>query len=160
MLAALAITLALAACGSSTHARTAPATSGGDVAVVRGWAEALAAGRVDEAARYFALPATVQNGTPALRLGTHRLVRAFNASLPCGARILSARPFGRYTIVTFRLIDRPGGSCGSGVGGLAATAFVIRGSKIVEWRRAPVPGAPQMPPPAPAPAPGGGALST
>jgi hypothetical protein len=34
-----------------------------------------------------------------------------------------------------QLTPRLGGNCGSGVGHSAATAFVIRHGKIVEWRR-------------------------
>ena len=46
---------------------------------------------------------------------------------------------GRYVAAVFRLTERPGGSCGRGTGSEAATAFVIRAGKIVEWRRVPLP---------------------
>ena len=68
-----------------------------------------------------------------------KLARAFNVSLPCGARLERAYRIGRYTAAVFRLTDRPGGDCGTGTGNEAATAFVIREGKIREWRRLEVP---------------------
>jgi hypothetical protein len=61
--------------------------------------------------------------------------RAFNASLPCGAKFQRAVQAGRFTVVVFRLVERVGGDCGQGVGQSAGTAFVIRRGKIFEWRR-------------------------
>ena len=119
-----------------------------DVQVIRGWVDTLRAGHVDAAAGYFAVPAIVQNGTPLLKLRTRREVRLFNAALPCGARLLRTFQSGRYVAATFRLTERPGGDCGRGTGQEAATAFVIRARKIVEWRRVPLPGE-QLPPATP-----------
>lgn len=139
--------LILAGCGSSpgallTHTpKRAPRTTGEQVA--RGWADALRRGDVDAAAGFFALPAVVQNGTPPLRLRTRRAIRNFNVALPCGAQFLRARAHHGYVLVTFRLVDRPGPGAThpcQGKGATAATAFLIRGGKIVEWRRALVPG--------------------
>ena len=103
--------------------------------------------------RFFGLPVIVENGTPPQLLRSRAAVRAFNESLPCGARLLSTRRRDRYTIATFRLTDRPGGACGTGAGGTAATAFRLRRGRIVEWLRVPLgPGEPAPPsPPRPAP---------
>jgi hypothetical protein len=117
-----------------------------DVEVIRAWSDALRAGDVAAASRYFALPATVENGPPAFRLVTVRAVRFFNASLPCGAKLLRTRRHGSFTIATFRLTERPGrGECGDGTGNLAATAFKLRDRKIIEWRRVEVPGEQRAP---------------
>jgi hypothetical protein len=115
--------------------------------VIRRWADSLRAGDVEAAARLFAVPVTVENGAPALRLTSSDEVVAFNRSLPCGARLLRTRRRGRYTVATFRLTERVGGDCGTGVGETAATAFRLRGGKIVAWLRVPTPGRPAGPPP-------------
>jgi hypothetical protein len=108
--------------------------------VISGWVDALRHGDVEAAAGYFAVPSVAQNGTPPITLETHRDVVAFNRSLPCGARLVSARPLDGFIAATFRLTERPGGDCGSGAGALARTAFVIRDGKIRQWRRLPEPG--------------------
>jgi hypothetical protein len=106
--------------------------------VIRAWADTLRHGDVAKAASYFALPALVENGTPPLRLTTRAQVRAFNASLPCGARLLRVHSASRYTTAVFRLTERPGpGRCGEGTGRTARTTFVVRNGKIREWRRVP-----------------------
>lgn len=139
----------VAGCGGSPGdkpaPKPAPRTAGhpskdADVRVIKGWVDTLRAGRVDAAASYFAVPALVQNGTPPIRLRTRAQVRLFNEALPCGARLLRTFQSGRYVAATFKLTERPGGHCGRGRGSEAATAFVIRGGKIVEWRRVPLPG--------------------
>jgi SnoaL-like protein len=159
---ALAVALGVAGCGGSsdsdhstkprrgTGTPAAHAAKASDVRVIRGWVDTLRAGRVVAAANYFTVPAVVENGTPPIRLRTRAQVRLFNEALPCGAKLLRTFATGRYVAATFRLTDRPGGSCGRGTGLEAATAFVIRGGKIAEWRRVPLPS--EGPPPAPAPA--------
>jgi hypothetical protein len=112
------------------------------VAVIEGWVDTLAKGDVEGAAGYFAVPSVVENGLPPVTLRSHADAVAFNRSLPCGAKLLRARPLGRFIAATFRLTERPGGDCGSGSGQLARTAFVIRDGKIVQWRRLPNPPAP------------------
>jgi hypothetical protein len=141
---AVAAALGCAGCGSIT-----------DAGVIGGWARALAAGDIEKAASYFALPAIVQNGTPPVRITSRAQAREFNELLPCGARLLATARHGAYVYATFRLTDRVGGSCGAGVGGLAATAFRIHQGKITEWRRLPDPGqgSPQAPTPTPSPQP-------
>ena len=117
-----------------------------DEAVIRGWADALRAGHVVEASRFFALPAVVSNGTPPVPLRSRSDVEFFNRALPCGARVTKTEDSGTYVIATFLLTERAGaGNCGSGVGGTAQTAFEIRNGKIVQWRRV-VEGAPDEAP--------------
>ena len=110
--------------------------------VIRAWSEALRRGDVKRAASYFAIPSVVQNGTPPLRLVAPTDTLAFNVSLPCGARLKRTKRTGRYTVATFVLTERPGGDCGTGTGGEVATAFVVTGGKIREWRRVPGPSEP------------------
>jgi hypothetical protein len=152
LLAGLA--LVPSACGSGSRtattppppARTATPTpppvptrkpaSAGDTAVVRGWADALRAGELERAVRYFAIPSFVSNGTPPIKLTSRDEVRFFNRTLPCGAKVLKVEDTGTYVVARFRLTERPGkGRCGSGVGGEASTAFLIRRHHIVQWRR-------------------------
>jgi len=110
--------------------------AGADVAVIRGWADALRAGRIERAVRYFAIPSVVSNGTAPIRLTSRADVRFFNRTLPCGAKVVRAEDTGAFVVATFRLTERPGpGRCGSGVGGRASTAFLIRHQRIVQWRR-------------------------
>lgn len=157
ILAAFAVGLAAGASGcggdssgtaAKSPARSTPAPPAGghpapgrpgDVGVIRNWADALRAGHPERSARYFAVPSFAQNGTPPLLLRSSAAVLAFNRSLPCGAELLRTRMTGRYVVATFRLTDRPGGQCGQGVGGTAATAFRIQHGRIVEWRRVDVP---------------------
>jgi hypothetical protein len=107
-----------------------------DVAVIRGWADALRHGRVERAARFFAIPSVVSNGTAPIKLTSRDDVRFFNRTLPCGARVLRVEDAGAYVVARFVLTERPGpGECGSGAGGQASTAFRIRRRRIVEWRR-------------------------
>jgi hypothetical protein len=139
---AIASVLACAGCGAAS-----------DVNVIRDWAQAVTADDLDRAASFFALPAIVENGTPPVRITSRGEARAFNELLPCGARLVATARHGAYIYATFRLTDRVGGDCGAGTGGIAATAFLIRSSKIVEWRRLPNPGGGQQPPSTPTPTP-------
>jgi hypothetical protein len=130
--------------GGSDFKRAAPPpppapTRAADAEVIRAWADQLRTGHIDAATKLFAVPATVQNGTPPIVLDSTESVQGFNSSLPCGARLLRTLRRGRYTVGVFRLTGRPGGDCGSGTGFEAATAFLIRGGKILEWRRVDVP---------------------
>ena len=109
------------------------------VAIVTHWSDELRAGHVKRAASYFGVPAIVQNATPPIRLRTRKQVLAFNETLPCGAHIVKTMAASRYTIATFVLTERPGSpGCGA-TGKLAATAFLLRHGKIIEWRRVLVP---------------------
>ena len=115
----------------------------GEVRVIRGWADALRTGHVKEAARFFAVPATVLDGVnPIRQLEDLADVRDFNRGLPCGARLVeTARAEGALVIATFRLTERtgPGAQPCGGAGNLAATKFLIENGHIVQWLRAPDP---------------------
>ncbi len=137
---AAAIAAPLASCGKDSGADEPEGVEGHEsLAVIEGWVEALSDGDVEAASDYFAVPSVAQNGSAPLTLRSHDAVTAFNRSLPCGAKLVRARPAGRFIAATFRLTDRPGGSCGSGAGELARTAFVVKDGKIVQWRRLPDP---------------------
>jgi hypothetical protein len=108
-----------------------------DVDVVREWADTLRAGHVRAAARYFALPSLVSNGTPPIKLETRAEAEFFNRTLPCGAELIDTEPAPHgFFIATFRLTERPGaGSCGGGTGETARTAFRVRDEHITDWLR-------------------------
>ena len=146
--ACLLVLLALgcAACGGSDRpqAKTPAAPPGAspgtaastDEKVIRGWADALRSGDVPAAARYFALPSVVSNGTSPIRLKSREEVEFFNRTLPCGAKVTKLEDTGALVVATLELTERPGpGRCGQGVGGSARTAFLIRDGKIAQWRR-------------------------
>lgn len=177
LLAAATVTIAVAGCGSaggllhvgSGHAT--PSASAGvpaaEVSVIRGWSRALRAGHVAAAARYFRFPSTFFAGNgPPVQLRSFVQVETAMAELPCGATFLSARRYGPYVNVLFRLTNRPGPGgqqgCGTGTGTTARTNFLIRNGRIVQWLRAPdEPGdngtAPASPSPSsPGTTPGGG----
>ena len=117
----------------------APATEvdAADVRVVRAWADTLRRGDMRGAARFFALPSLVSNGTPPIKLETRAEARFFNRTLPCGAKLIGTEPARKgFFIATFRLTERPGkGECGSGTGETARTAFRIRDEHITDWLR-------------------------
>jgi len=128
--------LLLAGCGGSGSS-SGTAKTPDDVSVIREWANDLRKGDLDGASALFAVPARVANGTPEITLATRAAVRAFNDSLPCGATLLGTERRNGATIATFRLTNRPGGSCGSGAGGTASTAFEIVKGRITRWVRVP-----------------------
>jgi hypothetical protein len=154
-----ALALGIAACGGGGEDRTKPTTPGAveerprsapspseerparvdeaDVRIVRAWADTLRRGDVRGAARFFALPSLVSNGTPPIRLETRAQARFFNRTLPCGAKLIGTEPARKgFFIATFRLTERPGeGECGSGTGETARTAFRIRDEHITDWLR-------------------------
>jgi hypothetical protein len=119
--------------------KPAPEVDEADVRVVRAWADTLRRGDVRGAARYFALPSIVANGTTPIRLDTRADVRFFNRTLPCGAKVIGAETAENgFFIATFRLTERPGrGSCGSGTGETARTAVRVRNKLITDWVRVP-----------------------
>ena len=152
--ALITASIALAACGEKEEPEraAAPAQSGSEstgsasdeipggadaaeAQVIDEWSRALATGDVDGAAEFFAIPSVAENGPTLIEIESQADARRFNSSLPCGAELVRAETEGDFTVATFRLIERPGGDCGAGVGGTAQTSFVIEGSKIAEWRR-------------------------
>ena len=156
----LSAALQLAAAASATAA-TAPAlppvvptkangpAPAGAAPVVRAWADAVRRADFDRAAELFADDARVQNGGPVERLDTRSRKLVWNASLPCGARVAKLAGANGYAIVTFRLVERRGGSCGSGIGAPARVAMKIADGRITGWYRLPAPGAAQAPPSGP-----------
>jgi len=140
----------------------------GAIHVIKAWSDALRQGDVRGAARYFALPSVMINGTDTagaavlITIETRGQAEAANASLPCGARFISADRRGRYVNALFRLTGRPGpggSACGGSVGQTARTNFVIVHDRILEWIRAPDDpgdnGTPRGPSPSPGAAPTG-----
>jgi hypothetical protein len=116
------------------------------IGVIRAWSDALRQGDVRDAARYFALPSVMVNGSVGagtalvITIETRAQAEAANVSLPCGARFVSADQRGRYVNALFALTGRPGpggSDCGTGVGQTARTNFVIAHGRIIEWLRAP-----------------------
>ena len=75
--------------------------------LIAAWAEAVRKGDSERAASFFALPAIVAQ-SDTIQLATHEDAKAFNAGLPCGARLLEVQHDGRFIIGTFRLTERPG----------------------------------------------------
>jgi hypothetical protein len=138
-LSLLLMGLIAAGCGGGDDSDSIPGGADGEqVEVIKDWANDLRAGDVEAAADHFKLPSVAENGTPPLSLRTRRQVRAFNASLPCGAELTEAEPHAGFIIATFELTERPGpGDCGTGVGETARTAFLIEDGLIVEWHRVP-----------------------
>jgi hypothetical protein len=147
-----------AGCGSTTHrARTstavprAPAVADtSPVGVIRAWSIALRRGDVDAAARYFALPSEFINGAgDVVSIRNEAEARAANATLPCGAKLLSTTRLGRVISAIFRLTNRPGphAGCGTGTGQLARTNFIIAHGRILAWIRGPEPGGGAQPVP-------------
>jgi hypothetical protein len=157
----LAALVALAGCGggqadSPPAARTPAATStpspspsptpapSGPTAerrTIDRWAKAVARADFEGAAALFALPAEISQSAEPVRLRTRAELELFNATLPCGAKLLDARREDRYVVATFRLTDRVGSRC-DGPGGKARVAFAFRGGRISEWRRLPAGEAP------------------
>jgi hypothetical protein len=102
--------------------------------IIRGWSDALRHGHVAAASRYFAVPVLVVNPTQAI-LSSREAVQSFNATLPCGAKLLTTRRGEAGSVIaTFRLTDRPGGSC-TGIGELAAAEILVRKHHIISWLR-------------------------
>jgi hypothetical protein len=114
-----------------------------EVRVIRGWADALRTGHVNQAARFFAVPVTVLDGvSPQRRLEDRAAVLEFNRGLPCGAKLVKTeRGEDSLVLATFTLTQRtgPGARPCTGEGNLAATKFLIEKRRIRQWLRAPDP---------------------
>lgn len=114
------------------------------VRVIKAWSTALRHGDIRAAATLFRLPSELVNGGNGV--GAVILIRDFsqaegaNASLPCGAKFISADQRGLYVNALFRLTGRPGPggtNCQPGAGLTARTNFLIQNGRIVQWIRAP-----------------------
>ncbi len=118
-----------------------PPVSKTEVAVIRGWSDALRHGHVAAAARYFTIPSKVGNATAAQRLASRDDIRDFNRALPCGAKLEKTRrsTVKGFVIGTFLLTERPGGRCSTGLGHHAEVAFLIRHRRINQWLQLPDP---------------------
>ena len=80
--------------------------------VIADWAAAVRAEDFAKAAGYFDLPAVVfQPTNRALEVNTPHIAQAFNAGLPCGAKLLATNPDGRYVVGTFVLVPHGGTPC-------------------------------------------------
>ena len=87
------------------------------VEVIDEWSTTLRQGDLEAAAGFFAIPSVAENGPTLIPIEDRGDARVFNASLPCGARLIRAEEEGEFTVATFRLTERPGpGTCGSGTG--------------------------------------------
>jgi hypothetical protein len=109
-----------------------------EIAVIRGWAEAVRRGDVEAATSYFAIPATVENDQQGTKfvLRARKQLRLFNRTLACGAKLTRwQRAPHRFVLATFELTTRRGAKCDATPGTLAAVAFLIRHRHIEQWLR-------------------------
>ena len=76
------------------------------------WSTAVRLGRPGVASRYFALPTLVaQPASGAVEIRRRAIARRFNASFPCGARLVDTAAQGRFIVGTFVLLKVPGRQC-------------------------------------------------
>lgn len=107
--------------------------------ILNGWAKAVREGRLADATNYFALPAIVsQPATGPVEIRTRAIAEKFNDSFPCGAKLVAAKPSGRYIVGTFRLFAVPGRTCTTPKA-LVKVGFVFgdrkRPNRFTEWWR-------------------------
>src|SRR4051794_17510144 len=80
--------------------------------VLAAWADAVRSGDQAKATSFFRLPAIVyQPSFGAVEVRTKAVAQAFTSALPCGARLLTARPDGRYIVGVFELEAAKGRVC-------------------------------------------------
>ncbi|MDX6640785.1 MAG: hypothetical protein QOF12_1796 [Solirubrobacteraceae bacterium] len=113
---------------------SAPASQ---VRVVRGWLDELRRGQVARAARNFAVPSRFQNFETVALIRSATEAFVVTASLPCGARMTTVGGAAGFVVYEARLTDRPGGTCGAGVGAVVRGAVLVRHGRMVEWYRLP-----------------------
>jgi hypothetical protein len=116
-----------------THPRRA--ADPGARRVIEGWLADLRHGRMRQAARWFAVPSTFQNGSRVEHLRTAAAVRTAVGGFPCGAVAYRYGAAGAYTLVRFRLTERTGGDCHGAAGHTTGGAIRVAGGRIVEWYR-------------------------
>jgi hypothetical protein len=127
--------LALAGCNSSDTVEEPPdPLHSYNGRVIRGWLLSLDRSDFEQAAYYFAPNALIDQGDP-YRLKTKSEAFAFNAALPCRARLIRLKGGGHAprVLATFRLRAGPGGDCS----GLVRVRYTIRDGKFTEWRQLP-----------------------
>jgi hypothetical protein len=105
-------------------------------AVVDSWSQAINGGDDEAAAKLFAKDAVVIQDGQRLTLATQADALAFNASLPCGAKVVGKKTDGNDVTTTFTLTRRPGHMC-DGTGESAVTVFTVSGGKITLWHQLP-----------------------
>jgi hypothetical protein len=119
--------------------------------VIRGWSDALRQDHVAAASKFFQVPSLVSNGGAADTLASKADVRAFNATLTCGAKLVKTRRSVKHFVIgTFQLTERAGHHmCGTGIGHLAEVAFLISHHHINQWVRVADPAPKPTPTPTP-----------
>jgi hypothetical protein len=124
-----ALILVLAGCGGAKT--TTPVEPAADADVIRAWADAVRDHNYDDANALFALPATIANVGPKVRITERSGIDVFNRSLPCGAKLLDTQvASGGYVRATFELVDGTGPCEGE-----ADVSFRIVDGHITEWLR-------------------------
>ena len=121
--------LALAGCGDKPQ---------DPEAIVESWSQAINAGDDEAAAGLFADDAVVVQEGQRTQLTGHDEALAFNASLPCGGKIVEQSLDGDEVTATFTLTRRPGHMC-DGTGEAAVAVFRITDGKIALWHQLPTP---------------------
>jgi hypothetical protein len=107
-------------------------------AVVRAWSRALNANDNEAAAELFAPGARVIQPGVDVRVSPEVAVE-FNASLPCGGRIVRMIRAGNRITAVFLLTERPKHTCDA-PGQQAAAVFTIsKRGLIIRWEQVPVP---------------------
>jgi hypothetical protein len=129
LITALAVVL-LAGCGGGDGA----SPSADPRAVVDSWSQALNGGDDDGAAKLFAAGAVVIQDGSRRTLADEEDARAFNASLPCGAKVTGTDVSGREVTVTYTLTRRPGHMC-DGTGEAARTLVRVEAGRITLWHQ-------------------------
>jgi hypothetical protein len=105
-------------------------------AVVDSWSQAINGGDDEAAAKLFAKDAIVIQDGQRLTLASEAEALAFNASLPCGARVVGKKSDGNDVTTTFTLTRRPGHMC-DGTGQAVVAVFTIADGKITLWHQLP-----------------------
>jgi hypothetical protein len=126
----LIVLLALAGAGCGGSETPSPE------AVVDSWSQALNGGDDEAAAELFAPGAVVIQDGRRATLANEADALAFNASLPCGAKITAKKTDGSEVTATFTLTRRPEHMC-DGTGEAAVTVFAVADGKITLWHQLP-----------------------
>ena len=125
----LVVAAVVAGCGEDAQSPTA---------IVESWSKAINASDNEAAANLFADDARVIEDGQSVRLAGHDEALSFNASLPCGGRIVEQALEGDEVTATFALTRRPGHTC-DGTGQTAVAVFRITDGKIALWHELPTP---------------------